>query len=101
MTWFVIERYLHCLTGITYIGDDECDDDSDRETENMKPRRTFKPTTLNMNKFELIGLKELIRFVIINSTQDNIPKQIVEPNSLLINFKVKYKLEIKLKLKLK
>jgi len=85
MIWFVVERYAHCLTGITHF----CSDDSEMTV----AYQTFEPSThLNaLNKYELNGLKLLCEFLQnIKETKRNlhIPSQIVQPDLLLITLKV-------------
>ncbi len=85
MIWFVVERYAHCLTGITHF----CSDDS----EMTNAYQTFEPSThLNaLNKYELNGLKLLCEFLYnLNESKNNlhIPSQIVQPDLLLFTLKV-------------
>uniref|UniRef100_A0A4Y6ESB8 [histone H3]-dimethyl-L-lysine(36) demethylase n=1 Tax=Brachionus koreanus TaxID=1199090 RepID=A0A4Y6ESB8_9BILA len=82
MIWFVLERYVHCLTGTTHIDDfTECKS----ALEDKQPFKTFQPESNQvLNKFELDGLKALFDFLTgLNENKRCVPKEIVQPKILL------------------
>jgi hypothetical protein len=88
MIWFVIERYLHCLTGITHI-------DSDEINPRIQACKTFEPTNLSLNPIELNGLHSLVKFLENKQLQSDsskfhasIPKQMVQTDLLLQSIKL-------------
>lgn len=84
MLWFVIERYMHCLTGVTYVRDED-DDDAP-----SKPYKTFQPTLFNMNTRELRGLGAILDFLtgLSDLKKKCVPKELMEPDVLFQTFKV-------------
>lgn len=89
MMWFVLERYVHCLTGITYM--DESSDYDRSLPDERKAFKTFQPTNLNLNKYEHVGLKAMYEFLSGLSEarrKDRVPALIVQPDVLFQSFKV-------------
>ena len=89
MIWFVLERYVHCLTGITHIDDFS---DSKNAFEVKQPFKTFQPESNQvLNNFELEGLKALYDFLIkLNENKRCVPKEIVQSKVLLESVQVSY-----------
>ena len=78
MMWFVIERYFHCLTGVTYLRDPE------DETESMTDcYKSFQPVSPLLSKYELEGLKALKSFLEgLSDRKRHVPKEIVQSEKL-------------------
>ena len=91
MIWFVIERYVHCLTGITYIRAHHPNDNTnlDAQLDEHKAYKTFEPTNFNLSKHELNGLRYLYDFLNgLNESKRNVPKEIIQSDILFLTFKV-------------
>lgn len=96
MLWFVLERYVHCLTGVTYLDNsiesgDDCCDFSWIKSE-RKPYRTSQPVDISSDLFtnnkELAGLKLIYEFLrSLTETKRQVPAQIIQPDLLLASFK--------------
>ena len=90
MIWFLIERYVHCFTGITHL-DSSCHLDSTTFS-NIKQQiayKTFEPELLknNLTHFELNGLKKLKEFLSnIKNNVNTAPNEIIDANLLFSKF---------------
>lgn len=93
MMWFVMERYVHCLTGVTHM--DDLSDANAVDTENRKAYKTFQPSQkLIITKHEYQGLRALYDFLTaLPESKRQKPKQIVQSILLLQTFKVIRKLK--------
>jgi F-box/leucine-rich repeat protein 10/11 len=87
MLWFVMERYVHCLSGLTYLDNNTSDGDSRVD---RKPFKTFQPNGTKLNQFEYQGLKALNVFMDeLSESKRHVPKQIIQPDMLFTSFKVR------------
>ncbi|CAF0956837.1 unnamed protein product [Brachionus calyciflorus] len=87
--WFALERYVHCLTGVTHM-DDYNESNNPNEIDLRSAYKTFQPDeNLSLNRFELEALQVLYDFVInLNENKRCVPKEIVQANLLLKSIKV-------------
>ena len=89
MMWFVLERYVHCLTGTTHM--DESSEFDGEPSDERKAYKTFQPTSFRINKHEGIGLRAIYDFLAglsESKRRDRVPKVIVQPDLLFQSFKV-------------
>jgi F-box and leucine-rich repeat protein 10/11 len=90
MIWFLIERYVHCFTGITHL-DSSCHLDLTTFS-NIKQQiayKTFEPELLknNLTQFELNGLIKLKEFLSnIKNNVNTAPNEIIDANLLFSKF---------------
>jgi F-box/leucine-rich repeat protein 10/11 len=83
MLWFVLDRYVHCLTGITHV--------NTSETHLNRAYKTFEPTNSNLNKYELDGLNILYKFLVdskLYQRQSTVPAQLVQSEELINSIKL-------------
>ncbi len=96
MLWFVIERYVHCLSGLTYM-DNGAADSADPTKSDRKPFKTFQPSDVKLNRFEYEGLRALDEFIdgLGEKKRGGVPKQIIQPDMLFTSFKVNILISMK------
>jgi F-box/leucine-rich repeat protein 10/11 len=81
MLWFLMERYVHCYTGVTHLAAESA---SGCQTAQM----TFDPVNFNLSECEKAGLASIVAF--ISSLAENkraVPQQILQPDVLFESFK--------------
>ena len=86
MMWFVLERYVHCLSGVTHL---DCGGGGGGEPGERKPFKTFQAANdVKLNRHELQGMQALYAFLAgLSESRRHVPKQIVLPDALLVSFK--------------
>lgn len=82
--WFVVERYVHCLTGVTHL------DDGSFDESNKVAYQTFKPSpSLQLNKIERNGLLTIFNYLNnLNRNKRSVPSEIVQADLLLSSLQV-------------
>lgn len=86
MLWYVLERYVHCLTGKTNISRHE---DGKLIIENSNKIINDKPREVHLTSFELNGLKSIIMWLTRLSPHKRcVPELIIKPEELLNDAKI-------------
>ncbi len=87
MLWFLIERYVHCYTGTTYL--DEISSNRQSSLNMNQAYKTFEPVNFELSRIEREGLVAACEFLsTLNDLKKNIPKEIMQPDLLILNLKV-------------
>lgn len=74
--WFVAERYVHCVTGVTHLSETE-------------PFQTFGGDGQGLNANEADGLKAILEHLKgLSEPKRGVPKEIVQPDVLLQSLQV-------------
>ncbi len=100
MLWFLIERYVHCYTGYTYLNrnltsseietiSDFNDLDKLENANDQTPYKTFEPVYFTLTQYEINGLFAIVDFLEnLNEQKKCVPKQISKPEMLYAELKV-------------
>lgn len=86
MLWFLIERYVHCFTGVTHLDNGVIDHTNQQA---YQPYKTFEPRNFSLSSYERQGLqavREFFKNLAVNKW--NVPKEIVQHESLFDDIKV-------------
>ena len=89
MLWFLIERYVHCFTGSTYLENSQLIWEFD--TPSVTPSRTFEPSNFYLGRFEREGLLVALEFLSsLSEHKRHIPKEIIHLEALFLSLKVNF-----------
>ena len=96
MLWFLIERYVHCFTGVTHLNSSCYIETSGIHSliGQLSGYKTFEPDPRNaktLSRHEINGLKAVHDFMLkLNEKKRIAPGEIIDSSSLLEKFKVCY-----------
>ena len=89
MLWFLIERYVHCFTGTTYLENSLIGEFDTAQS--VTPSRTFEPSNFFLSRLEREGLLVVLDFLSsLSEHKRHIPKEIIHPEALFLSLKVNF-----------